>query len=165
MGVHSILHGYIREAYSGSRGTGCEAHAKLLAGNDREIWRNNESVLASLPVEDPWPPLSRNMFAYPPIRDLPITYKGRPIHFAASVKEVEWGLRDWLDKFEVLLSQLYWEKAVVYVDTAYLGDHVFSWRPKGLWVHQLSSGVLRPITEWEFSSTMGADDLGGLRAE
>ncbi|HBZ47640.1 MAG TPA: hypothetical protein DEO93_10525 [Stenotrophomonas sp.] len=81
------------------------------------------------------------------------------------MKEVEWGLRDWLDKFEVLLSQLYWEKAVVYVDTAYLGDHVFSWRPKGLWVHQLSSGVLRPITEWEFSSTMGADDLGGLRAE
>ncbi len=164
MGVHTSIHGYIKEAWSGSRANGYEELWNQLRSNDRTLKLHNESVLGALPEEDGWPPMTRHMFGWAPPTDAVITYKGRPFHFAASLKDVDFEVRDWLDKFEALLRHMYWEDAVVHVQTAYLGHHTFSWRPKPEWVTRLSSGMLEPIASWDFTSTMEAEDPEGLRA-
>ncbi|WP_282296579.1 hypothetical protein [Stenotrophomonas sp. PS02289] len=164
MGVHTFIYGYIKEAWSGSAANGCEELSKRLGANDRTLELHNESVLGALPDADGWPPMSRHMFGWPPATDYLITYKGRPFHFAASLKEVDFEVRDWLDKFEALLRQMYWEEAMVHVQTAYLGEHTFTWCPKPEWVTRLAAGVLEPIASWDFTSTMDAEDLEGLRA-
>ena len=92
-----------------------------------------------------------------------ISYRNRPIHFAASLKEVDWAVRDWLDKFEGLLRRLYWQNAAVHLHTAYLGQHQFTWRPTHEWSYRLTSGILEPIIQWEFESTMERNALGSLR--
>lgn len=62
------------------------------------------------------------------------------------------------------LRQMYWEEAMVHVHTAYLGHDAFSWSPNPEWGTGLSAGVLEPITIWVLTSTMAAEDLGGLTA-
>jgi hypothetical protein len=129
MGVRSFLYGYIEEAWPGAKSDGSREHLQLLVDNAHAIERHNDAVLSMLPLEDAWPPLNKHMFGCA-LSDAPmINYKTRPIHFAASLKEVDWELRDWLDKFEVLLRDLYCEKAVVHCHAAYLGQHLFIWRP------------------------------------
>jgi hypothetical protein len=76
------------------------------------------------------------------------------IHFAASMKNADFVLREWLDKFEALLKRLYWEEAYVRVERGYIGTHEFGWKPKKSWVSALHSGRLTPITEWNFTTTL-----------
>ena len=163
MGVQSRLIGYIEEAWPGASANGDVKQMQKLRDTDCEIIRHNETVLNELPIEDKWPPLCRHMFGWAPTKTPMIIYKNRLIHFAASLKEMDWALRDWLDKFELLLRQLYWESAFVRFEGAYLGDFEFTWLPNRSWVEQLCDAKLSPITEWSFSSTMPLDDLAGLR--
>jgi len=137
---------------------------QLLINNARIIGVHNEQMLKSLPIEDDWPPLSRGMFGFAPSDAAMINYRTRPIHFAASLKEVDWDLRDWLDKFESLLRQLYWEKAHVHFDAAYLGEHQFTWRPTRDWVERLTGGTLESVNTWTFESSMDVNELDRLRA-
>jgi hypothetical protein len=164
MGIRSFVFGYIEEAWPGARSNGSPGHAQLLANNARAIERHNEEILSSLPTQDGWPPLVKQMFAWSPADAPMINYKTRPIHFAASLKEVDWDLRDWMDKFESLLRRLYWEKAVVHFHAAYLGEHRFTWRPSQQWVDKLTNGVLEPITQWEFEGSMDVNELHRLRS-
>ena len=166
MGVQSLLYGFIEEAWPGARTDGSERHAKLLKDNARAIERHNEEVLSALPAEDDddWPPLSRSMFAYAPAQTPLITYRRRIIHFAASLKQLDEELRDWLDKFELLLKDLYWERAVVHFEAAYMGDYRFEWRPPGEWVTRLTDGVLEPIVTWQFQTSMDPSELEKLRS-
>ena len=163
MGVQSLLYGYIQEAWPGVRSNGSERHLQLLINNARAIEKHNEAVLAALPAEGEWPPLNRSMFAHAPAGAPMINYKGRLIHFAAALKEVDWDLRDWLDKFELLLKQLYWERAVVHCETAYLAEHRFEWRPPREWVTRLTDGLLEPILTWDFKTSMDLVELEKLR--
>jgi hypothetical protein len=163
MGVSSILMGYVREARPGEAAGGDPALLANLQETARVIARHNEAVLESLPERGEFPPLCRHMFGWPPTDDFMITYKNRLFHLAAAMKEVDWYLRDWLDQFEGLLRQLYWESAFVRVETAYLGTHEFCWRPMREWVDQLCKGSLSPIRMWSFSTTMEASDLDRLR--
>jgi hypothetical protein len=161
--MRSFFVGYIEEACPGLRTNGSPEHMQLLIDNARSISAHNERVLGALPTEDDWPPLSRTMFGWSPSDASMINYRTRPIHFAASLKEVDWDLRDWLDKFEALLKQMYWEKAYVQFDAAYIGEHQFTWHPTRDWVERLTSGTLEPITTWTFESTMDSNDLDRLR--
>ena len=163
MGVQSRLVGYIKEAWPGAAAGGDAALMQHLVDTDRAISRHNERVLGSLSETDFWPPLCRPMFAWAPTDASMIVYKNRLIHLAASLKEMDWALRDWLDKFEALLRRLYWESAYIRFEAAYLGVHEFTWRPTQAWVEQLCRGQLSPIAEWSFSSTMPTGDLADLR--
>lgn len=164
MGVQSRLVGYVEEAWPGVAAGGDPTLMQHLHDTAREIGRHNEAVLEGLPSEDDWPPLCRPMFGWAPANAPMIAYKNRLIHLAASLKEMDWELRDWLDKFEGLLRRLYWESAFVRFEGAYLGVSEFTWRPARPWVEGLCRGRLAPITEWAFTSTMPAEDLAQLRA-
>jgi hypothetical protein len=163
MGVQSLLYGYIEEAWPGAAAGGDAILAQQLLDNTAHICRHNEDVLNSLPVEDSWPPLMRQMFGWAPWNAPLIVYWNRPIHFAASLKELDFELQDWLDKFEKLLRMLYWETAVVHFEAAYLGYHTFTWSPKRDWVSKLCKGSLELITEWDFESSMDCSELEQLR--
>jgi hypothetical protein len=163
MGVNSFLIGYIEEAWPGEAAGGDPAVLEHLQETHRTIGRHNDETLEALPERDEFPPLCRSMFGWPPAGAAMITYRNRLIHFAASMKEVDWYLRDWLDKFEGLLCRLYWESAYVRVETAYLGPHEFRWQPTSAWVESLCKGRLSPIQKWSFSTTMNASELDRLR--
>jgi hypothetical protein len=163
MGVRSRINGYIAEAWPGAAGGGVPAVIARLDAAALEIRRNNEDVLQALPLEDQWPPVCRSMFGWPPA-DVPmIAYRNRLIHLAGSLKEVDWSLRTWLDKFESLLQRLYWESAYARVELGYLGIHEFTWRANERWIDALRQGYLKPIIKWTFSGTMSAADLDQLR--
>jgi hypothetical protein len=163
MGVQSRLLGYIEEAWPGVAAGGDAARMEQLLEAHRQIGAHNEQVLGSLPLEDEWPPLCRPMFAWAPAGAAMIVYKNRLIHMGASLKQLDWALREWLDKFEELLRALYWESAYVRFEAAYLGIHEFTWRPTEAWVRELCQGRLAPIREWTFTSTLPAEELEGLR--
>lgn len=93
-----------------------------------ELARTNEEALRSLPEEDRYPPLTRNMFAltatdYPQ----PGFYKYQMIHFGASLKEdgEEWDV--WLKKFERLLARLEWDKAELHLSLEVRGRFDYTW--------------------------------------
>ncbi len=163
MGMTSFLLGYIQEAWPGLAAGGDPALLAQLQETARAVVRHNNAVLEALPEEDEFPPLCGAMFGWPFAGAPMITYTTRLIHLAASMKEVDWYLRDWLDKFEDLLRRLYWRSAYVRVETAYLGKHEFSWRPAEKWVESLCKGRLNSIQTWSFSSTMEAAELDRLR--
>jgi len=70
-----------------------------------------------------------------------VAYMLRPIHFAASLKTVEWEWEEWLVKFERLLSMLDGLTAVVHLETELVGNHAYKWK---------RSNVGRWPPEWEF---------------
>jgi hypothetical protein len=163
MGVQSRLLGYIEEAWPGLAAGGDPALMQHLLDTKRRIHQHNEKVLGALPDADQWPPLCRPMFAWAPSDAPMIVYKNRLIHLAASLKQMDFELREWLDKFEGLLRRLYWESAYIRFEAAYIGKHEFTWRPTEAWVKELCKGRLTPISEWSFSSTMPAEELAQLR--
>jgi hypothetical protein len=163
MAVKSRIHGYVEEAWPGAAGGGIPAVIARLNAAAAEISRHNEDMLQSLPLVDDWPPVCRPMVAWPAADAPMIVYRNRLFHLAASLKELDWSLRTWLDKFECLLRRLYWESAFVRVELAYLGIHEFTWRPIEGWKDALCEGRLSPIDKWTFSTTMSASDLDRLR--
>src|SRR4051794_24381317 len=104
MGVPTIFLGYIEEAWPGNVGDGGPGAKEHLRALTAEIARHNEAALKALPPEDEFPPLCRPMFGWPPAGSQ-ITYQNRIIHFAACMKNVEFCLREWVDKFEQLLRR------------------------------------------------------------
>jgi hypothetical protein len=163
MGVQSKLLGYIEEAWPGQAAGGDPVRIQHLLDTDSHISRHNEDVLRSLPETDEWPPLCRPMFAWASVDALMIVYKNRLIHLAASLKQMDWELRDWLDKFEGLLRRVYWESAYIRFEAAYIGTHEFAWQPTKGWVSELCQGRLSPIVEWSFTSTLPPEELARLR--
>ena len=101
------------------------------------------SALASLPETDEWPFLVRSMFSATFNENLTIAYMYRPIHFAASLKTVEWEWDEWLVKFERLLSMLDGINAAVHLETELVGNHVYRWCRK-------RSNARGWPPEWEF---------------
>ena len=133
-----------------------------------QIEQNTDNVLQSLPDSDIWPPLTRNFFAVASSDDGMITYDNRYIHFAASFNTIDWEFRDWLDKFEHLLSKLHWESAYVQLQGAHIGRYEFTWWPTKEWKEKFVKGILEPTAEWIFSSSQesnGLDKLSSLDAD
>jgi hypothetical protein len=154
MGVATRLLGYIEEAWPGLAGGGDPVRMEQLLEADRRIGRHNESVLQALKAEDSWPPLCRPMFAWAPADSPMITYKNRLILVGASLKNLEGATRNWLDQFEALLRQLYWESAYIRCEFGLYGPHEFRWQPPESWVKELCQARLSPIQEWSFESTL-----------
>ena len=87
--------------------------------------RANDAVLAALPVDDPYPPLCRSLFAVTGNDSLHGSFRGvRVIHFAARFNHVTNELAPWLDKFEALLRRLYWIDAEILVNGGWSGPSI-----------------------------------------
>lgn len=119
MGMTTYIYGFIREYGLNS--------LRLV-----EVKRHNNRILAHLPLSDNWPPLTRNMFAATNNHknESPgsmLEYTGRLIHFGASTKSIEHEWMEWQQKFERLLTSLYWLEATVHVKTELNDIDTFNW--------------------------------------
>jgi hypothetical protein len=98
----------------------------------KDIRKHNSYIIKTLPNADNWPPLSREMFAicnnYKKHPGPNFEYRGRIIHFGANLKSVEYEWVEWKDKFESLLSRLYFIEATVNVQTEYMPQETTRWR-------------------------------------
>lgn len=150
MGFVTFIYGFIQEGW-----TGFGEDAEL---RNRIIRKNTKRVLAGLPTEVNWPPLSKQMFS---VSNGPITmaYRCRLIHFAAATKELDFDLKDWIEKFEELLRKLHWEKAVADYHGIFIGEHKFTWTPPDEWVTSMRRGKLGPVDSWNFTSTLPIEQL------
>ncbi len=96
----------------------------------------NRRILQELPDnDDSWPFLTRHMFSATeekvgPCSDRGI-YKSLIIHFGASLKDepaenAHWN--DWLTKFELLLNNLIWQDAKVYIELAFSKEKLYVYK-------------------------------------
>lgn len=104
MGAESIVYGVI----VGSR---------WMISEPKHLQDLNIAALEYLPSMDDWPFLTREMFATASY------YRSQVIHFGASFKSVEEAWTEWLEKFEALLSKLYWQQVQLHLLTEQVGEH------------------------------------------
>jgi hypothetical protein len=92
-----------------------------------KLHRLNKKIIDALPASDetfPW--ITRNMFLVPdPEKDK--MYRNQVIVFGASYKSVEHEWREWLEKFDAILKQLYWVSATIHLETELVGNHKYEW--------------------------------------
>ncbi len=127
MGHQAIIYGRIQEAWEGT-----QARWPITP-------EYNESVLENLSDEDDqWPFLTRQMFAVAPRAFRGNTdrgeYRGRIIHFAASLKDSSEG-DDWPRAFMVklereILTKILWTSAKVHFESTFFGERVFVYRSR-----------------------------------
>jgi hypothetical protein len=132
--------------------------------------RANDAVIASLPQDDPWPPLCRAMFSVTGADELHGSAKGqRVIHFAGHFNAIGQDLPQWLDKFEALLRRLYWIQAEVLLMHTYTGVPLcLRYGVERATVEQYTGPSPRPPVTWElegFDLEMKAASPEGFVAE
>ena len=116
----------------------------------RELQDRNAVVLAGLPEHDNWPALVRGLFALPAAYPEG-TYRTQVIHFGASFKNEPDDLRfwdPWLDKFEVLLRQLYWWSATAHLEREGWPPVTIEWSPTENALMALTGEVPEPVGDW-----------------
>lgn len=91
-----------------------------------QITTNKKAILA-LPTVDDWPFLVQEMFSFPRFRMDGSVGQTNVIHFGMSYKGVEYEWSEWINKFEALLKSMYWQSAVVHLETELTGLHTFMW--------------------------------------
>jgi len=127
----------------------------------KEIYAHNEQVIESLPTSDDWPPLSKEMFSITKndieIEGPNLEYWGRIINFGACLKSVEHEWKEWREKFEELLTKLYWTEANVHFKTEYTGVISFRWSVDLLKWSISKEEVILPIQRgfWDFEDVDG----------
>ena len=129
----SIVYGCIKDIYG--------------VGDDRERRRKNRKSILSLPQADEWPYLSREMFALPQVERISDQYQTEVIHFGSSYRAIEYEWQAWMEKFELLLSDMFWVSAVVHLDTELPGIHTFTWESK-ITSHSPGDGRDQVRREW-----------------
>ena len=127
------------------------AHGSTL--NWWELYPLNCKVIEKLPDQDTYPPLIRDMFKCPtpPFnRNNPILYRNQIIHFGASFNHFNTGYEDWLIKFEALLKQMYWYKAIVHLEMEMFGNFEFKWEASSNSIIKFGLEKPEPVTDWKF---------------
>lgn len=87
----------------------------------------NKKAILSLPTVDDWPFLTKEMFSIPRFRMDGSTGQTNVTHFGMSYRSVEYEWSEWIYKFEALLKAMYWQSAVVHLETELTGLHTFIW--------------------------------------
>jgi hypothetical protein len=91
---------------------GGESHPNYVQRVSETLW-----ALEMLPLQDDYPPLTRNMFSLTSSRyGIPGLYKELVIHFGLTVKDIEERWDVWLDKFESVLEIVDWEGARAHLE-------------------------------------------------
>lgn len=142
MGMRTTLYGYIEEMDF------------WLDPIKKRVRKHNSSVIRSLPIADPWPPLSREMFAictnYKDQSGPMLDYSGRIIHFGANLKSFDHEWREWKPKFERLLNGLYFLEAKVHVQTEYMPYTTSQWRVNLLKYKVVHDGTMPTLIKPEY---------------
>lgn len=107
----------------------------------------NRAVTESLPSEEDWPLLCREMFSSPQRAVDLGDCQTDVIHFGSSYKGIEHEWNAWLKQFENMLHRMYWVSATVHLQTAYNGSHTFVWQADDE-VHRPGDGGARLRCEW-----------------
>ena len=117
--------------------------------------RANRQAMLSLPSADDWPFLCQEMFSIPHVEVNRSNYMTEVMHFGASYRAVEYEWDQWIEKFEQLLSQMYWVSATVHLETELSGTHTFTWESRGN-CHVPHSGDMQVRCEWSHEGALGA---------
>lgn len=149
MGMRTTLYGYIEEM----------DFWKSPIKN--KVKSHNHKVIGSLKNDDEWPPLSKEMFAITSNHNNEIyrpnlEYSGRIIHFGANLKSVEYELKEWVIKYEKLLSELIWLESKVHFQTEYSELQTLTWRVDLNTydiIHDQSFPIPINKSHWNFEST------------
>ena len=136
MSQQSIIYGYIQGA-------------EWMSSDFHRLHRLNREVIAKLPQTDPFPHLTRGMFAVPE-DPAPGAQGSQIIHFGVSIKEVEREWRKWLEKFEALLHRLFWFNAVVNLQGEMVGDFEYEWTVDANQIVHYFNDPPLPATKWFF---------------
>jgi hypothetical protein len=116
MSQQSIVYGCIKVALPGKNPEAV-----------RERRAVNRQVLSELPSNEEWPLLPREMFSLPAeALDLDVITSD-VLHFGQAYRGIEHEWDQWLERFETILRQMYWETAVVHLETELRGTHTFIW--------------------------------------
>jgi hypothetical protein len=71
--------------------------------------------------------LTQDMFTVSPMQMNGEYTSVNIIHFAMSYYGVEYEWSEWMSRFESLLKSMYWQSAVVHLETELSGLHTFKW--------------------------------------
>lgn len=116
--------------------------------------RRNREAMLNLPTADGLPFLCQEMFSLPRLEAQTDSYQTEVMHFGAAYKGVEYEWELWLDKFEQLLSGMYWVSATVHLETELSGTHTFTWSSRGNW-HEPGSDDIQVHCEWSHEGALG----------
>ena len=136
----------------------------------RRFQRLNEEAINRLPDDDEWPWMTRDMFQFPATEPVG-TYQTQIVHFGLSMKDgvplkdsadydpiENWrnpardSITGWIEKFEKLLSQMYWYYAAVHVNTDFEPERKFSYTITRESIELMcKSAEPQPVTDWELS--------------
>lgn len=117
METESVVYGYIKD--------GASSLSRMRRAHNRR-------TLLQLPAGDGLSFLCQEMFVSPLRQALTrADIDTELVHFGAAYKGVEYEWRQWINGFEALLSNLYWDSAVVHLETELSGVHTFSWACEG----------------------------------
>ena len=136
MGSESIIYGIIEGA-------------TWRSDDFRRLHRLNRQILdQALPMTDEWPFLTRGMFSIPGEECHEGTYRTQVIHFGASIKDAEEEWDNWVVKFEVLLSRLYWTSALVHLHSEVGGSRRYEWVIDPDQIDRFLCDPPLPIAKW-----------------
>lgn len=135
MNDESIVYGYIRNA------SALTADARFMCNT------TNRKVLVGLPTMDGCCVLSRDIFSAPPVVGHDDSLQSSVIHFGSSYQGIEYEWNLWIETFEKLLQEMYWDSVVVHLETELSGIHTFTWESGGL--HQPGDTALNIRCEWQ----------------
>lgn len=149
MGHRCTISGHIQESYYNG------------ASDQQQRWllESNKRVIKSLPLNDEWPILTRDMFSFSPTLShngtssgqIRSTYRGRVIYFGGSFSSIFYEWDEWLTKFETLLSRLYWEHAAVMLFTESMGEHIYQWKALPRTIKFDGNAFPPPVATWQFA--------------
>lgn len=112
------------------------------------LFATNEAAIRTI-EEDGLPPLSSAMFHVTPCE---ATYRSRIFSFAGTFNGITSPELDvsWLERFERLLSRMYWERATLigYPDVCQHQMAVWHADLTDVWPRPETSGELRPVRRW-----------------
>lgn len=117
---------------------------------EREIIEHlmvNKKAIMSLPTAEQWPLVVREMFSVPRVNLLANSGMSNVIHFGMSYLGVEYEWNRWMKVFESLLGKMYWQSAVVHLQTELSGVHSFTWESQDA-VHKPGQGGFNARCEW-----------------
>jgi hypothetical protein len=97
----------------------------LLSDSDRVL---SASARAGSSESEQSQLLTQDMFSVSPMQMNGEYASVNVIHFAMSYYGVEYEWSEWMSRFESLLESMYWQSAVVHLETELSGLHTFKWK-------------------------------------
>ena len=121
--------------------------------SDKALYVKNKEAIDALPEEDEWPPLDRGIFAVPMPKSQakPGFHRTQMIHFGISFKNFNPYWAEWLEKFEMLLKQMYWYEVHLHLDMETRGEFDYLWTVDREITGRFLLEPPLPVNEWSFT--------------